>query len=199
MPTTTPSAPALDAGPPVLVAGLPFSPVELQAMEHDGVLRRLIAGAYVPARCTDTADLRARALASTLAPRLIRRTVAGRLTAAWVYGCAPVPDTPVLLVDGTRRLSNLRASHRLLVHEAYFGPFDVIDIGGLRMTSPLRTAVDVALHAEDKVSLPVLRRMLSRPRLGLSVGLISRGLDTLPRQPHLQRARTALSRLAAAP
>ncbi|GAA2197383.1 type IV toxin-antitoxin system AbiEi family antitoxin [Sinomonas flava] len=192
-------APASDADPPVLVAGGPFTAVELQAMEHDGVLRRLIADAYVPIQCGEAPELRARGLAAILAPRLVHRTVVGRLTAAWVYGCAGRPDTPVLLVDGSRRMSTLRATHRLLVHEVYFGPFDVVELAGVRVTSPLRTAVDLAIHSEEGVSVPVLRRMLAQPRLGLTVGLVARGLDALPRQPHLARARRVIARVAGAP
>lgn len=100
-----------------------------------------------------------------------------------------------MLVESTRRLASLGTGERLLVHEVSFGAFDVLDIADLRVTSGLRTALDLTLHSEERVAVPVLRRMLAHPALGLSVGLMERGLDSLPTQPHKQRARRMLSRL----
>ena len=37
--------------------------------------------------------------------------------------------------------------------------------------------------------------MISQPGLGLTLGLVMRALDALPRQPHKVRARRTLSRL----
>ena len=179
----------------MLLAGGPFTAVELQAMEADGVLRRSVGGAYVPALAADGPELRARTVAVLLPERVRARTVAGRLTAAWVYGCAPAPETPVMLVESSHRISGLRSSSRLLVHEVSFGPFDVIELGGLQVTAPLRTAVDLAVHGEDLRAVPALRRMLAQPGLGLTLGLVARALEALPRQPHKERARRTLARL----
>lgn len=183
------------SGPPVLTAGSPFSAVELQAMESDGVIRRILAQVYVPAAVRATAQLRARALAQTLTPRVRERTVAGRMTAAWILGCAPAPERPVMLVESTRRLARLGTGDRLLVHEVRFGEFDVVDIAGLKVTSGLRTAIDLALHSEERAALPVLRRLLDHPGLGLTPALVSAGLEAMPRQPHKERARRVLGRL----
>ena len=193
MPTAQPPHSPL-SGPPVLLAGLPFTAVELQAMAADGVLRHSVGGAYVPARAVDGPELKARALAALLPERIRARTVAGRLTAAWIYGCAPAPDTPVMLVGSSHRISRLRSTSRLLVHEVSFGPFDVIELAGLQVTAPLRTAVDLAVHGEDRRAVTTLRRMLSQPGLGLTLGLVSRALEALPRQPHKERARRTLAR-----
>ena len=179
----------------MLLAGGPFTAVELQAMEADGVLRRSVGGAYVPALAADGPELRARTVAVLLPERVRARTVAGRLTAAWVYGCAPAPETPVMLVESSHRISGLRSSSRLLVHEVSFGPFDVIELGGLQVTAPLRTAVDLAVHGEDLRAVPALRRMLAQPGLGLTFGLVARALEALPRQPHKEKARRTLARL----
>ncbi|GAB3285215.1 hypothetical protein GCM10027449_30000 [Sinomonas notoginsengisoli] len=181
----------------MLVAGRPFTAVELQAMTSDGVLSRLIGRAYVPAGARATAELRARALSATLTPRVRQRAVAGRMTAAWIFGCAPPPELPVMLVESTRRLARLGTGDRLLVHEASFGNADTFEIAGLRVTSGLRTAVDLALHSEEDIALPVLRRMLAQPALRLTVGMVARGVEALPRQPHKQRARRILTRLDA--
>lgn len=180
---------------PVLTAGSPFTAVELQAMESDGILHRMVGRAYVPGGARPTPELRARALSATLTPRVRQRTVAGRMTAAWILGCAPAPEMPVMLVESTRRMARLGTGERLLVHEVSFGAFDVFDIADLRVTSGLRTAIDLALHSEERAALPVLRRMLAHPALGLTVGLMERGLDALPTQPHKQRARRILAKL----
>jgi hypothetical protein len=186
-------------GPHVFTAGAPFSAVELQAMESDGVVRRILGQVYVPAAARTTAQLRARALAQMLTARVRERTVAGRLTAAWILGCAPPPVKPVMLVESTRRLARLGPGESLLVHEVRFGEFDVVEIAGLRVTSALRTAVDLALHSEERVALPVLRRMVGHPSLGLTATLVSRGLESMPRQPHKDRARRLIERLDPAP
>lgn len=41
-----------------------------------------------------------------------------------------------------------------ILHEVRLGQLDVVSIGGLLVTSPLRTAVDVALHVEASRALP---------------------------------------------
>ena len=185
------------AAPPILTDGSPFTAVELQAMESDGLLRRLIGRAYVPSRARPTVELRARALSATLTPRVRQRAVAGRMTAAWILGCASAPEMPVMLVESTRRLGRLGTGERLLVHEVSFGEFDLLEIADLRVTSGLRTAIDVALHCDERLAIPVIRRMLAHPGLGLSLRLMGRGLEALPSQPHTKRARRILDRLEA--
>ncbi|GAB4100155.1 hypothetical protein GCM10028789_23190 [Sinomonas halotolerans] len=180
----------------MLLAGAPFTAVELQAMAADGVVRRLIGQAYVPALAPEGPSLRARSLAALLPARVRVRAVAGRMTAAWIFGCAPAPELPVMLVASTHRISSLRSPERLLVHEVGFGPYDVLDIAGLQVTSPLRTALDVALHCEGTRAMPVLRRLLAQPGLGLTPRLVARALESLPRQPHKERARRLLERVA---
>jgi hypothetical protein len=76
-----------------------------------------------------------------------------------------------------------------------FGELDVVDIAGLKVTSGLRTAIDLALHCEERAALPVLRRLLGHPGLGLTAALVSAGLEEMPRQPHKDRARAVLGRL----
>lgn len=189
--------PAVAATPPILTVGRPFTAVELQAMEADGMVRRLVGQAYVPARARPTAELRARALSATLTARVRERAVAGRMTAAWILGCAPPPEMPVMLVESTRRLAKLGTGERLLVHEVRFGDYDVLDIADLRVTSALRTAVDLAIHSEERLAVPALRRLLAHASLGLTVGLMVRSLEALPAQPHKKRARRILERLEA--
>ncbi|MEA5455373.1 type IV toxin-antitoxin system AbiEi family antitoxin [Sinomonas sp. JGH33] len=178
----------------ILTPGLPFTHAELRAMAIDGVVRRVVGTAYVPSAHEETAALRAAALRATLDGAVASKTVVGRLSAAWIYGCSSAPEAPVLLVPSPRRLSSAKGSG-ILLHEVALGDFDVVDLGSVHVTSPLRTAVDVAVHSEARFALPVLRRLLARPGLGLTLSLITRALESLPRQPHKRRGRDVLRRL----
>ncbi|MCH6470257.1 type IV toxin-antitoxin system AbiEi family antitoxin [Sinomonas terrae] len=184
--------------PQILVPGRPFTSSELQAMANDGVLQQLVGDSYAPATSTPTPELRAASLAAMLNARLKRRTVVGRMSAAWIYGCAPAPPAPVLLVPAPRRLSSTGRGHGALVHEVVLGDFDISEFGAILVTSPLRTAVDIAVHSEGTLAAQTLRRLLGQPGLGLTSSLVRRAVETLPRQPHKQRARDLLARLAAA-
>ena len=165
-------------------------------MVNDGMLQRLVDDAYAPATSTPSPELRAASLAAILNARLRRRTVVGRMSAAWIYGCAPAPPAPVLLVPAPRRLSSTGRGHGALLHEVVLGDYDVLEFGALLVTSPLRTAVDVAVHSEGALAMQTLRRLLGTPGLGLTAPLVGRAIETLPRQPHKRRARDLLARLA---
>ncbi|WP_346960153.1 type IV toxin-antitoxin system AbiEi family antitoxin [uncultured Arthrobacter sp.] len=171
-----------------------FSWPELQAMASDGVLTQLSQRAYLPPGAASTPQLRARAAACTLPSPLRQRVVAGRMTAAWIYGCAGDPDRMALLVDASRRISSLRAVRGCSFHEVRLGPFDVVSLGGLMVSSPLRTAVDIALHVEPDRALPALAALLAAPELDVRLRLLIRAVDATPRMPH---KRSALAKLAA--
>ena len=62
------------------------------------------------------------------------------------------------------------------------------------VSSPLRTAVDVALHVEAERAVPALKALLSRPELDVRLRLLRLAIDASPRMPH---KRAALAKLAA--
>ena len=95
--------------------GALFSWPELQAMAADGVLTQLYQRGYLPPGAPASPQLRARAAALAVAPAIRQRVVAGRMTAAWIYGCAAEPDRLALLVDANRRISSLQVRARLHV------------------------------------------------------------------------------------
>ena len=173
--------------------GLLFSWPELQAMAHDGVLTQLYQRGYLPPGTRSTPQLRARALGTMIPPPIRQRVVAGRLTAAWVYGCAQEPDRLALLVDASRRISSLRSTRGCTFHEVRLGAMDVVSLGGLMVSSPLRTALDVALHVESDRALPVLAALLGRTELGVQLRLLRLAVEASPRVPH---KKAALERLA---
>ena len=173
--------------------GALFSWPELQAMASDGVLTQLYQRGYLPPGARPTPQLRARAAAVLIRPGIRQRVVAGRMTAAWIYGCAPEPDRLALLVDASRRISGLRSTRGCTFHEVRLEPFDVVSLGGLMVSSPLRTAVDIALHVDAERAVPALGALLGRPELGLGLRLIAVAVDATPRLPH---KRAALEKLA---
>lgn len=174
--------------------GAMFSWPELQAMASDGLLTQLYQRGYLPPGVLASPQLRARAASLAVAPAIRQRVVAGRMTAAWIYGCAAEPDRLALLVDANRRISSLRSLRGCTFHEVRLGPFDVVSMGGLMVSSPLRTAVDVALHVEEERAVPVLRALLARPELGVRLRLLRLAIDASPRLPY---KRAALAKLAA--
>ncbi|QDY91839.1 hypothetical protein E7Y32_12940 [Arthrobacter sp. UKPF54-2] len=181
--------------PPMLYSpGTLFSWAELQAMAADGVLTRLSQRGYLPPGTASTPQLRARAAACTIPPPIRQRVVAGRMTAAWIYGCAGEPDRIALLVDASRRVSSLRATRGCSFHEVRLGPFDVVSLGGLMVSSPLRTAVDIALHVDPDRALPALGALLAAPELGVPLRLLIRAVEATPRLPY---KKAALDKLAA--
>jgi len=176
-----------------------FSWPELQAMAADGLLNQLYQRGYMLPGTAATPQLRARA-ASFAVPQAIRqRVVAGRMTAAWIYGCAGEPDRLALLVDATRRVSSLRSTRGCTLHEVRLGPFDVISLGGLMVSSPLRTALDIALHVDPERAIPALRKMLARPELDVRLRLLTLAVEATPRVPHKRAALEILSALQPTP
>lgn len=204
-------------GPPPAFTGLPAPPQsrpaplelyspgplftwpELQAMASDGVLTQLYQRGYLPSGSRATPQLRARAAAVLVRPAIRQRVVAGRMTAAWIYGCAAEPDRLALLVDAHRRISSLRSTRGCTFHEVRLGPFDVVSLGGLMVSSPLRTSVDIALHVDAERAIPALRALLGQPELGVRLRLLRLAVEATPRMPHKRAALAKLEHLRAGP
>lgn len=196
---STHTVPAI-AGPPELYSpGRVFSWPELQAMAADGILSQLYQRGYVLPGTPATPQLRARAASFAVPPAIRQRVVAGRMTAAWIYGCAGEPDRLALLVDATRRVSSLRSTRGCTLHEVRLGPFDVVSLGGLMVSSPLRTALDIALHVDAERALPALRKMLASPELDVRLRLLTLAVEATPRVPHKKAALAILSALKPQP
>jgi len=176
--------------------GTPFTWPELQSMAADGVLTQLYQHGYTVPGTAPSPQLRARAAACGVPAPVRRRVVAGRMTAAWIYGCAGEPDRLALLVDAKRRISSLRSTRGCTLHEVRLGPFDVVSLGGLMVSSPLRTALDIALHVEAERAIPALRLLLSKPELDVRLRLLVLAVEATPRLPHKHAALEKLSVLA---
>ncbi len=128
-------------------AGLTYR--DLSSLVDAGLLRRVVKGVLVATQLPDGIDLRLRALALVAPPGC----VVVDWTAVWLWtGQLPpgqhraVPPLCVFKVAGRDRLRNS------LCHsgERSFLSEDLVEIGGLWITSPLRTAWDIGrLSARD--------------------------------------------------
>jgi hypothetical protein len=76
-----------------------------------------------------------------------RRAIAERLTAAWIYGLAPEPRRHQFCVHVAERM-HLEPSPRFRVREVSCPALDTVTIGGSRVTTTLRTVVDLAHWAD---------------------------------------------------
>lgn len=172
-----------------------FTWPELQGMALDGLLQQLYRQGYAVPGTAVTPRLRARAAAISIPSAVRRKVAAGRMTAAWIYGCAPEPDRLALLVDARHRVSSLRSTRGCTLHEVRLGSMDVHSMGGLMVTSPLRTAVDISLNVAAERALPTLRSMAAQRELGVRLRLVTLAVEASPRIPHKKTALAILKTL----
>jgi hypothetical protein len=66
------------------------------------------------------------------------------------------------------------------------------------VSSPLRTALDVALHVDAERAVPTLERLLARPQKDVRLRLLVLAIEASPRVPHKRAALDKLARLAPA-
>ena len=110
----------------------------LERMLREGAVRRMVRGVYVAATAPDTAELRATAVALVVR----REAIAVDRTAAWVHGIDVAKTAadevhPVEVVTPGRTTPDGLGSGRQLTSH------DIEHIAGLRLTTPLRTALDL--------------------------------------------------------
>ena len=114
---------------------------ELSSSRLDGELFT-VGEFWCPIDEIDGAPTRAIA-ASMLVPA---RAIAERMSAAWIYGLVPEPLRHQFCVDVGAR-AHIPPSPRLQVREVCCAPEETRTIAGLRVTTPLRTTVDLARTA----------------------------------------------------
>lgn len=110
----------------------------LDRMLREGTVRRLLRGVYAASSAPDTTALRAAAVSLVAG----RESTAVDRTAAWVHGV----DLWGLDTEGVRPVELLapgRASRARSVCSRDLAGHDVQRVEGLRLTTPLRTALDL--------------------------------------------------------
>jgi hypothetical protein len=135
-----------------------LSEAELIAASLDGHLVRLGEG-FVPADTVETAALRA----ASLSPLVGDDAAATHASAAWVLGASDEPPAR----HSIQRTSVHRTRHRLDARYVYrdprIEPRDLIEVGGIAVTSPARTMVDLARDAEPDAAALVQRLVALYP------------------------------------
>ncbi|GAA1475951.1 hypothetical protein GCM10009623_03970 [Nocardioides aestuarii] len=168
---------------PPLPSAVPFTTREAETLGHSrkalsrlvdqGELRRLFTGVYVAADVVLDTDLRARSLALVLAPDMV---LCDR-TAAWIWGVdcfahaeldgpMPIECVSPRFRRATDRVGCDGGSRDLL-------PEDWCTVGGVRVTTPLRTALDLTCN------LPRRSALGAADALARAHGFTSRDLQRL--------------------
>ncbi|MFC8302486.1 hypothetical protein ACFUCV_02235 [Specibacter sp. NPDC057265] len=159
------TAPTPPAQQQLLVPDARFSLAELHAMKLDGVLRHLDGTVFVPAGMPETVELRAAALAVQVPASLARRAIVAQLSAAWVYGCAPPPSPLALFLMPGGKSAQLPPFSGCSLRELQLAAHDVWELAGCCVTSPVRTAVDVARSAPLPLAGQVLAALMGHEEL----------------------------------
>ncbi len=166
---------------PVLRPGPGLSAGELASLRADGLVVAVAGGVHLVADLAGDPAARARALAELLPSR----AVAAGGAAAWVHGAGP-PADPVdaLLPPGAG--PSATGVPGLRVRCAALEAADVVRVGGVAVTSPTRTASDLA-RSDDAGAVPRLRALLAR---GVDPGDV---LASLAGRRHATRARLVVA------
>jgi hypothetical protein len=126
---------------PVL-ADADLSPVELQAARLDGEVYDL-AGAYCLIGELEAPRHRAHAVLGARSPRFI----AELRTAAWIWGAIAQPDGLEFAVTPDAR-ARVGPGQHITVREIVYDSDDVTSLDGCRVTTPLRTILDLVRDEE---------------------------------------------------
>lgn len=113
---------------------------ELSAARLDGDVVEL-GEAYVPADLVETPALRAASLAPLI--ETIRGAAFAGMSAAWIHGAGDTPPDVHELQSATGRRLRAPASRRLIVHDPVLEAIDLQHLGGVAVTTPERTLIDL--------------------------------------------------------
>lgn len=116
-----------------------LSRAELTAACLDGHLVEL-GDAYIPADAVETTALRAGALSRLLGDTL----AATHLTAAWIHGGLPRPPARHTVQRGVARRLHVMPDRHVVYRDVAVAASDLEVIGGVRVTTPVRTLIDLA-------------------------------------------------------
>jgi len=124
---------------------------ELQAARLDGEIYNL-GDAFCPIGELEAPRHRARAAIG----RRSRRLIAELGTAAWIWGAAPQPTRLQFAVAPDAR-ARLSPGQHVTVREIVFAPTDLVELDGVTVTTPARTAIELARFEEPFDPEPVTR------------------------------------------
>jgi hypothetical protein len=127
----------------------------LDRMLREGTIRRLVRGVYAASTAPDSTSLRAQAVALAIG----RKAIAVDRTAAWVHGVDVRRRSPCELpsleaVHGGRSGGSTSGARELLGR-------DVQHLDDLRVTTPLRTALDLGRSLAPDLALGAMDLLLA--------------------------------------
>lgn len=169
-----------------------ISAYELDRLVRGGVLARVRRGAYVDANLLVAAQPRDhhRLLVTATMMQSGRRPVLSHWSAAAIWGVELLGDWPDRVHVTSNAPQGGRSSGALVRHRAALAPDDICEVDGLRLTSPARTAIDLAKTLPMRDGVVVCDSVL---RAGLTDATSLRsGVDRLVHQPGCAAARRAV-------
>lgn len=138
------------------LADLGLTPKRLRRLHADGDIRRLLRGVYVASSVSDSFRLRVAAVALVVTEGHV---VVDR-TAAWLHGIGTYSTSELELGPQveTRALRGRAPTRRTAVGGGTrdLTPDDIMVCDGLRVTTPLRTALDLGCHLRRREAYAAL-------------------------------------------
>ncbi len=151
----------------------------LRRLLRAGHIRRMLRSVYVAGQLPDTLELRTQALALVVPPD----AVVTDWTACWLWtGLLPpgqhvqVPPVFLFRPSGRGRLRNSLSTSG----ERSFRPGDVVLVGHLRVTTPLRTAWDLGRFQHRDIAIGGIDRLAAEE--GFDLELFVRDVERFARQ-----------------
>jgi hypothetical protein len=127
--------------------------VAWQVLLRDGDLVPLRDDAALPAGIPASPALRAAAVA----PLVPARCAVARAAAVWVHLGGPPPDRVHVVAPRRVRVPDPAPGRSAAVTD--LADRDVVVVGGVRVTTPRRTAVDLLSHDAPDLALPLVARL----------------------------------------
>lgn len=167
-----------------------LSQSELSAARIDGHVIE-VGDAYIPADLVEGPDVRASTVASLVRPG----TAACAQTAAWIHGAGDAPPPVHHVRRCVERRIRPTTGARLVFHDTAVPADDVMEIGGVAVTSPVRTMLDLTttLHRDPRVLPWMVHLAVEFPD---TVQTAAGRLRALQRMPGRRAGLAALERIA---
>jgi hypothetical protein len=174
------------------VADRLFTDQEFRSLLAEGKVRRVLNGVFVDASLADTIELRCRAAAMVMTPAAV---LCDR-TAAWLHGIDTLlfrelellPPLEVFVLRGHQRV--LRPE--VMGGERDLAARDIMEIHGIKVTTQLRTALDLACNLPRYRAIAALDAFMRE--FGLTRAELQRELKRYRRRRGVVQARQLVPR-----
>lgn len=163
---------------------------ELSALVTDSALVPVLGPVHVAVGTAQTRQVKAAAVAVCVPRRVRESAILHRGSAAWFHACATPPSVLEFVTHRENRCSTRpappSAAVRWTMRQLLYEPQDVDHFHGCCVTTPLRTAADLACW-EDPAGLAALRLLLTAPHLVVDGAQVVGLLRARSRLPHRTR------------